>query len=317
MAVDDQTLDEAFGTLDPRWVSDDTQDPATRYIDVRVTRLYQDYLYGKPRGVVVDQGTATAKLRASLFSPTTGAPIIVQTGPYATAPVVGARYREASGFAATSLDAAGVLSNDGRTVAIDLPSVVVDLPGVHTLQFRIVDGGGIERVRNEVWVYVDRGLWGSDGGTPMESGALTTAEIRNAIRDHPGANRLLGEFEFDAAEIAMAVVASVQTFNAEFPPMPTKVSTVNWPVEWRWQLMDGVLSRMFDVAVAYHRRGMLPYSAGNVSINDLQKEMPYLQASQLYGQRFTKWCKFIRTSLSMRGGFASLGSGSSIGSSIY
>lgn len=303
MAVDDLDF---FGPTDPVF-SSSPYDTA-RIIDVAVTQLYRDSLYGKPRAVAVDQGTSGAYLRAALFSDS-GAPLVIDVGSYSIAPTVEARYRESTGFVSSVTDATGVLSDDGRTVLVALPDEIADQPGVFTVQFRVVDSDNVERARNQFWTYVNRGLWTTDGGTGVDRGVPTTMELRNAVRDHPGVNRLLGDYEFDVAEMAMAVVSAVQTFDNEFPPINRHVSTTQWPIAWRQPLIDGTLARLFATAADYHRRGMLPYAAGGVSIDDLNKERSYLQASEMLRERYTKWCKMTRAKISVAGGFGSVGSG--------
>jgi hypothetical protein len=296
-------------------MSDFTNDPTIRYVDVPTTKLYNDPLYGKPRAARVDQGLANTRLRVPLVSSDTGAPLTAVVGSYSSAPTIQARYREASGVGSTVLDALGGLSADGTVVAIDLPTAVSDAPGIFTVQFRILDSAGIERERNELWVMVDRGMWRSDGNPGIEAGIPTTREVRNVMRDHPGANRLLGEYEFDTAEIAQAVVSAVQAFDTDFPPSGVHVPTTGWPVTWRRPLLDGVMAYLFDVAAIYHRRGLLPYASGGISINDLNKEENYLKAAELLRAKYVKWVKFTRMSISLRGGFASQGSGYTIGRS--
>lgn len=306
----DDTLNQATGPLTPAWTSDGTVDPTVRYIDVATTKLYNDSLNGKPRGVRIDRGLTGARIRIPLQSSVTGAPLTAAVGTYSAAPVVQAVYTEATGFLPTAFEATGSLSTDGRTAAIDLPAEVSDCPGIYTAQFRIVDGAGVERERNEFWVFVDRGMWTSGGTTSgLDMGPPTTREIRNTLRDHPGANRLLGEYEFDVAELAMAVVSGVQSFHATFPPVPKRISTRGWPPQWRRPLLDAVLAYIFETAATYHRRGMLPYSAGNVTINDLSFEKNYLAAAQAYRDRFDKWAKLTKANASIAAAWGSTGSG--------
>lgn len=294
----------------PGTPGDGTADPSVRYVDVQTTRLYGDPLYGKLRGVRVDRGLSSARLRTPVFSSATGAPLVVTVGPDSAAPTVEAVYREASGLSTFTAAASGTLSADGRTVAVDLPAEVVDTAGVFSFQFRLVDGTGVERERNECLVYVDRGAWTTAGAAGWDAiGPPTVAELRSAVRDHPGANRLLGDFEFDVAELGQAVVSAVQAFAAEFPQVGKPLSTLNWPANSRRPLLDGVLAFLFEVAAAYNRRGMLPYSAANVAINDLNKEKDYLAAAEMYRARYQRWCKLVKTRASVMAGFGSITSG--------
>lgn len=288
-----------------------TEDAATGrvYLVVATTELYRTKMYGKLPGVRVDQGSPVW-LKVPLYDQSTGAPLKVTTGQYSTAPTVACRYREASGldnrvFQPTE-DAA--LDDTGRYGLLPIPTDVVDLAGVYTAQFSVRDGGGTERVRNTLTVVVDRGMFLADGSAPDDRGPPTIAEVRNAVRDHPAANRLLGDYEFDAAEIGMALVSAVQAFHNEFPPIPWRIPTTGWPGGARRQLTDGALGYLFEVAMNYHRRGHLPYSAGGLTVDDLAKEREYTAAAQLYRDRFTTWAKMVRSKANVQAGWGSLGS---------
>jgi hypothetical protein len=309
---DDQLLEDYFGGLEPVWTGDSPVTTARRTVTVPVTKLYGDPLYGKPRGVRIDQGTSSW-IRLVLISPT-GGPAVINVGAYSSPPTIAVRYREATGLSNCIYepDEADIpeLASDGKSISFPVPDEVRDRAGVYRAQLRICTADGDEVARDEVTVLVDRGFWLSDGAAPSsDRGPPTMAEVRTALRDHPGANRLLGDYEFDAAEIGQSIVSGVQTFMNGFPPLPLKVDTITWPSQWRRQLLDGTTAYLFETAASYLRRGNLPYTAGGLTIDDLKKEPEYLQAAMMYRQRFAEWIKSTRTAISLDAAWGSVSSG--------
>jgi len=308
----DPVLPEYFGSIEPVWVPDPTDTaPDRRYVDVPTTRLYGDPLYGKPRGVRFDQGLV-GWARSQLFSAATGAPLVIDVGAYSLPPTVAVRIIEASGADPTVYepDEAAELAADGRSVAFAVPPEVADAAGVYRAMLRVVDAGGIERARDEFWLCVDRGLWTTTGDIPNDVGPPTFAEVRTVLRDHPAANRLLGDYEFDPAEIGMAVVSAVQLFNNSMPPLPPcwLQTTRRMPGPWRRHMLNGTLAYLMETAAAYFRRGHLPYSAGNLAVDDLNKDRDYTAALQALKAEFQQWVRLTRTSISVGAAWGTLGS---------
>ena len=279
------------------------------YVEAQTTQLYGDPLYGKPRGVRVEQGT-TSWVSLPLRDPATGGPLVVAVGGYSTAPVAVARYREAVGANPTVFEVTNAdLAADGTAARFEVPTEVADVPGVYRAQVRLT-ADAAEIAREEVLVLVDRGLFLTDGSAPSnDRGPPTFAEVRTALRDHPGANRLLGDFEFDPAEVGHALVAAVAAFNAEFPVLPRLWTTIDFPVAARRPWIDGALGYLFETAAHYHRRGHLPYAAAGLSVDDLAKEKDYFAAAQFYQQRFVRWCRITHARVSHAAAWGTLGSG--------
>lgn len=315
--TDDTLLTDYFADLNPVWVPDTPPPEADgrRLTTVPVTKLYGDPLFGKARGVRVDQGTNTW-LRLVLYSPETGAPLTVSVGQYSAAPQVAVRYQEATGVDPTVYvpnDAdAPALASDGRSVLLPLPPEVADGPGVYTASVLLRNAAGAEVTRDQIWVLVERSLFLSDGTAPSDGrGPPTAAEVRTALRDHPGANRLLANWEFDYAELGQALVGAVQAFNAETPFLPARYTytTRTFAAGWRRPWIDGALAYLFDTAATYSRRGTLPYEGGGLSVNDLDKERPYLAAAEGYRARFRQWARMTKGSINVASGWGSVGSG--------
>lgn len=309
VSPDDSLLNDYFGSIEPSWTADETVD-GRRIVTVPVTKLYGDSLYGKQRGVRVDQGT-NAWLRLVLYSQVTGGPLIITVGQYSSPPTVAVRYREATGQLPCTYDGEdATLASDGRSVVLPIPAELRDCPGVYRGQVRVVDATGEERVRDEFLLLVERGMWLTDGTSPgNDRGPPTVLEIQTATRDHPSANRLLGNYAWDAAEIGTALVAAVQQYNSEFPPLPRGFATTTFPIAWRRPWIDGALAHLFEIAAEYHRRGHLPYDAAGLKVDDLAKEKDYAKAAQFYAERFVRFVRLKRSEQNIAAAWGSLGSG--------
>lgn len=310
MADDAALMEDAFGPLNPTWAPAAT--PGVPVVDFQVTRLYGEQLTGKPLGVRVDQGSP-AWLRLPLYSARTGGPVTIAVGGYSTPPAVQVRYREASGYdnRVYGPDAGDTpaLEAAGTTALLPLPVELKNAPGVYGGQCLVRDGAGVEQYRSNFTVLVDRGLFTADGAVPQDRGPPTFDEVRTALRDHPGANRLLGEYAWDPAEIGQALTGAVQTFNTTLPVGGRGFTTATFPAAWRRQMIDGALAYLFETAAEYMRRGHLPYSAGGMAVDDLAKEQDYQKAAALYRDRFEKWCRLTKTRLSVEAGWGGVGSG--------
>ena len=304
-----EITEDALAPLNPVY---EASGGTRRYIDVRTTQLYNDPLYGKYRGVRFDQGL-TAWVRLPLFSGQTGAPQVINVGAYSSSPFVYVRIKENTGVENTTYepDVSAELSSDGRSIAFLVPPEVADNAGIYRAQARVVDENDVEQARDEVFIYVDRGMWLTDGSTTSDYGPPTFSEVRTAIRDHPGANRLLGDYEFDPAEIGQAVTSAVQEFNNGFPPLPMSMvyTTKTFPRFWRRQLLNGALAYLFETAATYFRRGHLPYNASGLAVDDLAKDKDYQMAVRELRAVYAQWIKTTRAAISVNAAYGSLSSG--------
>lgn len=169
-------------------------------------------------------------------------------------------------------------------------------PGVYKVEGQLLDANGKPRAFGRGIVYAAAGPFDQPVGIPGVD------DVRAAVRDYPAARRLLGGYEFTAAEIAKAVVRAVQRFNAT-PPAVAVFATTSWFVEWRSPLLDGTLAELFEVAGAYYRADALPYSAGGVSVDDTAKQRDYDRAADTFRKRWARWCDITQASVNIAGGF--------------
>jgi hypothetical protein len=216
----------------------------------------------------------------------------------------GADYRdEIYSINVTVLDAAS-----GLVRADSLPDAIVRAPGVYMEEWAVFTSEGRMLFSNQCCTFVRRGLFGVDiNPVKRNLGPPTLEEIRMALRDNaPQDNMLLDEVEFDAAEIAQAILRPIQYWNETPPPIQPMLTTKTFPFREMWML--GIQSYLFNMAANHYRRNQLAYSAGGVSVDDKNKEQQYLAASNMLQQQFREMlrAKKIEINISLFAG--SLGS---------
>jgi len=203
----------------------------------------------------------------------------------------------------TVLDAAS-----GLVRADSLPDDIVRAPGVYMEEWAVFTSEGRMLFSNQCCTFVRRGLFGVDiDPTKRNLGPPTLEEIRMALRDNaPQDNMLLDEVEFDAAEIAQAVLRPIQYWNETPPPIQPMLTTKTFPFREMWML--GIQSYLFSMAANHYRRNQLAYSAGGMSVDDKNKEQQYLAAGNMLQQQFREMlrAKKIEINISLFAG--SLGS---------
>ncbi len=289
-------VDPPFSTEDGDLVC-----PAPIYEAKRGTTLLQSVtIYGQRPTASMPAGGPSV-IRIPLMTPNGKSAVIAEPDDVCGDPEIEAKIGDA--VIRLPSDAVMAVDDDRDSILVALPSGYAGTPGIYEVEGRILDGTGNMLAYGRAYAYVERSFWQGDnyGGPP------SIDEVRGAIRDFVPANRLLGDYEFSASEIAEAVVRTINRFNAAPPNLGT-VGTSNWPFTYTMPLIDGILAELFEVAAAYFRRGHLPYSAGNLSIDDMAKEKDYINAAMIYRQRFDEWMKMTRQRLNMELAFGSIGS---------
>ena len=201
--------------------------------------------------------------------------------------------------AATVVDAAS-----GLVRAEALPDVIVRAPGVYMEEWAVFGPTGRMLFSNQCCTFVRRGLFGVNNDPSKRNlGPPTLEEIRLSMRDNaPADNMLLDEVEFDAAEIAQAVVRPIMYWNETPPPIQPLLTTKTFPFREMWLL--GIQAYLFDIAASHYRRNQLAYSAGGVSVDDKNKEQQYLATSNRLTMQFREMlrAKKIEINISMFAG---------------
>jgi hypothetical protein len=152
---------------------------------------------------------------------------------------------------------------------------------------------------------VERSLFTADYGV---NGPPTLQEIRLELRDtEPNINRLLQNVEYDDAEILRAIVKPVEEWNHSPPSLNGYVyDTHTFPFRHFW--MQGIKGYLLSFAAHWYRRNRLAYQAAGVSVDDMNKEREYLEASELLISEYRTWLKHKKVELNAYGAYGEVSS---------
>ena len=174
----------------------------------------------------------------------------------------------------------------GSVRAAVLPDAVIREPGIYIEEWGVFTADSRMIFSNQCCTFVRRGLFGlSNDVSKRNLGPPTVEEIRLSLRDNsPADNTLLDDFEFDAAEIAQAVVRPLQYWNEIPPPLRPAQTTKTFPFREMWML--GIQANLLSIAANNYRRNDLQYTAGGVAVADKAKEQVYAAAGGRLMQEF-------------------------------
>jgi hypothetical protein len=123
-------------------------------------------------------------------------------------------------------------------------------------------------------VFVNKGLFATEGTFSNLPGPPSISEIRMSLRDTDAAeNRLTDEIEFDAAEIVQAVLRPLRFWHEIPPPLPCMLTSVTFPFTEIW--LRGIQAHLFEVAANHYRRNELPYEITGGAVRDKSKDVQY------------------------------------------
>lgn len=176
-------------------------------------------------------------------------------------------------------------------------------PGIYMAEFAIVNADGVPRFANQFYLIVNNGLFG-DSCEP--SGPPSVPEIRLMLRDFGGDNELLGNVDFDAAEIALAAHLPIQQWNEMLPPLNVRYSTKTFPYRYHW--LQAICATLFSIAAEHYRRNDLQYSAGGTQIADKRKANEYEAKAAQLKQEWTAWAREKKIQLNIESGWGYVGS---------
>lgn len=174
----------------------------------------------------------------------------------------------------------------GLVRAEPLPSAIVRAAGLYLEEWAFFDNNGDMLFSNQCYLFVNRGLFGLNSDPFQQNlGPPTLSEIRLSLRDNAAAdNTLLDAVEFDAAEIAQAVIRPIQHWNETPPPLRPPQTTKTFPFREMWLL--GIQTNLLETAANHYRRNRLNYTAGGISVDDKNKEAEYKAAATQLRQQF-------------------------------
>lgn len=208
---------------------------------------------------------------------------------------------------ATTIDSVSgtVLNPANGYVKFTVPQDVITTAGVFLCEAGALNNSGLI-LSNQFYLMVQRGLFNTFGGQPSGLGPPTLDEMRIALRDSPESSRLTDEYEYDVSEICDSLVRAVQSFNSAPPPLDCFYDTRTFPARHNW--IEGATVYLLELAAMYFRRNTLPYSAGGISVDDLNKTREYEAAIQAKREQWQTWVKMKRVGLNMEAGFSTFGS---------
>ena len=186
-------------------------------------------------------------------------------------------------------------------VSFCLPAEVYNSGGLYQFQIAINDG-----TRN---FFMDKGLIsvepGLFGDITQTTGPPSMQEIRIHMRDTAIENDLLGDVEFDDAEILFAISRPIQQWN-ETPPPIARRTCQNFPFRYHW--LNAIVGELMLTALHHYTRNKMKASAGGLTEDDKNKDMEYTRLAQRYQDEWRHFIVTKKVQLNVARGFDSMGS---------
>ncbi len=169
---------------------------------------------------------------------------------------------------------ATVLNAREGLIQFRLPKKTVELAGIYLVSVGVLDDGTPVAV-DAALMSVEKTLWARKLDVNLQqAGPPSILEIRSLMVDRdPADNSLLDRVEFSTDQVMEAIIQPIQYFNEQPPPIG-KFTTRDFPFQAAWQ--DAIIGNLLIMAAHNYRRNQLAYSAGGISVDDKNKEGPYL-----------------------------------------
>lgn len=216
----------------------------------------------------------------------------------ATTGEVRVKIREAvSAFnaATTEVDVVGEVDDAAAgTATFALGEEATLLAGVYLAEAGVFNGDGALVFSNQLYLVVDRGLFGTTG--TQNGGPPSLAMIRLHLRDSdPAESTLLETVQFDPAEIAAAIEYPILYWNEAPPPIPKKYNTNSFPARFHW--LEAIVSRLYEMAAHWYRRNQANFQTqGGVGLDDLNKADQYERKAAQKWEAYKEWVKMDKVS---------------------
>ena len=269
-------------------------------IQVQQATSYKETIPFRRRAIKAKQGMVTTVEFQLLNS--AGLPLDLSDESYDH---VSARVREAVCMTGTGNDITATIVTDKTTgnVSFDVPTTVLQYPGVYLVDVGVINADGFLLESNDFYLYVENSAWGQPSNMPQLD------DIRLSLRDSdPAENELINNWDFDLAEICHAAVRSVLDWNETPPDLANaRFNTLSFPFKHIW--LYGIHTYLFFVAEEHYRRNHLPYSAGGVNIDDKNRHQLYGQAAMMRQKDWNHMLLRQKVSMNMNRGFRTISSG--------
>lgn len=178
-------------------------------------------------------------------------------------------------------------------------------PGLFLADIHMLNGDGNVRFLRKAYVSIEQNTLDSS----FRNEPLTIAEVRMALRDCPGANELLDDYEFSIQEIITCIRKPVDYFN-EAHPRVIGFNYNNFPYRYNW--LEATISCLLKVIAHFHRRNRLPYSAGGTTIDRHNKAKEYQELADNMWQEYQRWVTQTKVAVNIDQGYGMLGGGWSV-----
>lgn len=202
---------------------------------------------------------------------------------------------------------ASVVDAREGVVEFRLPKAVVEYAGIYLVNVGVLDADAVPQMVDATIMSVEKSLWAADPQVVLkQAGPPSLLEIRTLMVDRdPADNSLLDRVEFSTEQVLEAIVQPVQYFNEQPPPL-TKFTTRDFPFQAAWQ--DAIIGNLLVMAAHNFRRNQLPYSAGGVSVDDKNKEGPYLAYGNQLLQSYKDFVLHKKVEINVKGFMGNIGS---------
>lgn len=183
------------------------------------------------------------------------------------------------------------------TVKVDLTPEAVSYAGVFYLEWRLKRPDGHAVLVNQGYMLVNRSITSQQATAPP-----TIQELRLSIRDSgPEDNYLLDRIEYDLAEVAIAMVQAVRTWNETMSFVNVRYNTTTFPYQRQW--MFAIVGELFLLAADNYDRNLQEYSAGGTSMRDKDKGPKYREKGVELLQSYKSFVTQRKAQLNLEQGY--------------
>lgn len=192
-----------------------------------------------------------------------------------------------------------VVDSASGVVRAAIPADVTEKPGIFELSWAVENVDGKVVCINKGLLSVERSLYAKDLTNVVDNlGPMTIQELRMTIMDSSGAENLrLDDVEFSDEQILFAMLRPIEHWN-EVPPPIEVFNTRDFPFREHWRI--GAAAQLHLFAANHYRRNHLPYQAGGISIDDLNREKEYLSEGHRLWQEYVEFVKLKKLEINMR-----------------
>ena len=170
-------------------------------------------------------------------------------------------------------------------IRFELPDNVKDTAGIYQFEIALYNVPGQMIYSQSGLLSVERGLFGD---VMQTTGPLSLNEVRLQMRDSIVENTLLSSLEYSDAEIVHSLRLPLEQFNDMPPPITQKFTAVTFP--WRSAWLNACCANLMKIAAHHYRRNKLMTSQGGLTVNDKDRDNPYLQTAMAMQQEWTDFC---------------------------